>query len=276
MAFFTTSDGVQLYYKEYKQGDTPILCLSGLTRNHSDFGYMLPFFPHEWLICPDYRGRGRSQWAADPLSYSVPREAQDVLELLDHLGLERVAVLGTSRGGLIAMALAVMAPERLLGVALNDIGPVVEPAGLAMIESYLGRPPVWKTHAEAAAARGALMSGFQDVPESRWREEVEKLYEQHPDGLGLRYDPALREGVFGSGETPAADLWPYFDALPPRPLACLRGESSNILSAATLAEMQRRRPDMIAATIPGRGHIPFLDEPESVAALRAWMERIAK
>lgn len=273
MARFTTSDGLSLYYDDQGEG-LPLLCLSGLTRDSRDFDYVLPHLAGCRVIRLDYRGRGKSDFAADPLSYTIPREAQDVLELLAHLGLPQVAVLGTSRGGLVAMGLALGAPGVLRGVALNDIGPDIAPEGLEVIMGYLGKPPVWNTYAEAAAARPAVMTGFANVPDSRWRQEVEKFFDETDDGLALTYDPRLRDAVEAAGAQPVPDLWPTFDALADKPLAIIRGANSDLLSPETLAEMQARRPDAHVAVVPDRGHVPFLDEPEARAALTAWLKEL--
>ena len=118
------------------------------------------------------------------------------------------------------------------------------------------------------------MEGFEGVPESRWREEVEKHYIETPDGLTINYDPALRDAVLAAGTQPVPDLWPFFDALDGLPLALIRGENSNLLTKATADEMSRRRPDMLRTDVPGRGHVPFLDEPEAVAILREWTKSL--
>jgi pimeloyl-ACP methyl ester carboxylesterase len=266
---FTTSDGITLTYTDEGQGK-PVLCLAGLTRTGQDFDYVAPHLKGIRLICMDYRGRGASGWA-DPSTYTVPVEARDALELLDHLGLAKAAILGTSRGGLIAMLLAAMAPERLTGVALNDIGPEIAPEGLEIIKSYIGRRPGQQTYAEATEARPALMTGFANVPMSRWEDEVRLHFRQEADGLHLTYDPKLRDAVLEVGAQPAPDLWPLFDAMAGLPLALIHGENSDLLADSTVTEMQRRRPDMIYARVPDRAHIPFLDEPESLAALAQWI-----
>ncbi len=260
MPEFRSSDNLRLWYDDEGEGDgPPILCLAGLTRNASDFDYVLPYLVGEHrVIRLDYRGRGRSQRAPDPRTYTIPTEARDVLELLAHLDLPRVAILGTSRGGLIAMSLALMARDRLAGVCLVDIGPVIAPEGLEAIKGYVGVPPEARTLDEAVAGRAALMAGFANVPEGRWREEVEKHYRQTPDGLELTYDVRLREVVLAGAAEPAADLWPLFDA------------NSDLLATETAAEMRRRRPDMVFADVPDRGHVPFLDEPEALEALNEW------
>lgn len=270
MPDFDTSDGVTLHYTDEGAGQ-PILCLAGLTRNGTDFDYVAPYLDGARVIRLDYRGRGKSGWAKDWSTYSIPVEARDVLELLTHLELEQVAILGTSRGGLIAMALAATMPERLSGVCLNDIGPEIAESGMEDIRNYLGVPPTAKTLEEAAKMRAGLIPGFEDVPEARWREEAEMHYVETEEGLGLNYDPNLRDAVLEASEQPMPDLWPLFDALRDIPCCLIRGANSNLLTAETAAEMQARNPDMIFANVPKRGHVPFLDEAEALDALNEWL-----
>ncbi|MEC3861410.1 alpha/beta hydrolase [Mesobacterium sp. TK19101] len=272
MPKFTANDGLSLHYLDEGDG-IPLLCLAGLTRDTQDFDYLAPHLDGVRLIRMDYRGRGQSDWG-DPKTYTIPQEGLDAVTLLDHLGLEKAAILGTSRGGLIAMGLAATVRDRLIGVALNDIGPEIAPAGLDVIKGYLGRNPSWKTVDEAVAKRAGVMAGFANVPESRWREEVQHLYHATPEGLKITYDPALREAVLDAGAQPVPDLWPLFDALSGLPLCAIRGANSDLLSPETFAEMRRRRPDMIAAEVPDRGHIPFLDEPEALDALQRWLKML--
>jgi pimeloyl-ACP methyl ester carboxylesterase len=271
MPRFTTPDGIALHFTDEGEG-TPVLCLAGLTRNGADFDHVAPQLAGHRMIRLDSRGRGRSDWA-DPATYTIPQESADALALLDHLELERAAILGTSRGGLIAMAIAATAKDRLTGVCLNDIGPVIEQKGLDTIETYIGRTPPQKTYEEAARSRAILWRTFKDVPHQRWLEEVRAHYEETPEGLALRYDPALGD-VFRAGASSKSipDMWPLFDAFEGLPVALIRGDASEILSKETADEMARRRPDMIRAEVSGRGHVPFLDEPEAQDAIARWLD----
>lgn len=269
---FTASDGTRLAYADEGEG-LPLLCLPGLTRTGGDFDYLAPHLPGVRLIRPDYRGRGASSWSG-AASYTVPQEARDVLELLDHLGLGQAAILGTSRGGLIGMMLAAVAKERLLGLCLNDVGPVIERAGLERIFDYVGRNPAARSHEALAEALPRLMTGFANVPPERWLAEARLHYRETAEGLRITYDPALREAFLAAFEGETPDLWPLFDACAGLPLALIRGANSDLLSQATVAEMRRRRPDMICAEVPDRAHIPFLDEPESLAAIHAFLKAL--
>jgi pimeloyl-ACP methyl ester carboxylesterase len=270
--FFTTSDGTRLAYSDQGSG-TPLLCLAGLTRTIQDFDYMVPHLPSCRLIRMDYRGRGASQWTGAE-SYTVPQEAKDALELLDHLGVEKAALLGTSRGGLIAMVLAATASDRLLGICFNDIGPEIHKPGLERIMDYVGRSPRAKTHQALAEALPANMPGFADVPHSRWLQEARLHYTASPEGLRITYDPALRESFLAAFKGPEVDLWPLFDACAGLPLALIRGGNSDLLTQTCADEMQRRRPDMAFANVPNRAHIPFLDEPEALAVLHSFLKAV--
>ncbi len=274
--FVTAGDGVRLAYDVAGAG-VPLLCLPGLTRNMDDFEPVAEHFAgRAQVIRMDFRGRGASG-NADPETYQVPQEARDVLSLMDHLGLDRAAILGTSRGGLVAMMLAATARDRLAAVILNDVGPEIMPEGLASIMDHIGRPPAFRSHAEAAAAFPRLFGDvFHDVPEATWAAFARRLYREEGGRLHLRYDPRLREAVapaFAPGAV-QPDLWPLFDAMEGLPLGLIRGAGSNILSSATAAEMNRRRPDMVFAELPGRGHVPFLDEPEARAVIHAVLDRL--
>ena len=270
--FFAAPDGTRLAYRDEGRG-VPVLCLSGLTRTMGDFDYLAPHVPSCRLIRMDCRGRGASAWTGAE-SYTVPFEARDALALLDHLGVEQAAVIGTSRGGLIGMLLAATARDRLLGLCLNDIGPQIEPSGLTRISGYLGRNPVARTHAELAASLPRSSPGFDAVPADRWLAEARLHYTETPDGLRITYDPALRDAFLATLSGPPADAWPLFDACSGLPLALIRGANSDLLSAEAAAEMRRRRPDMLFADVPGRAHIPFLDEPESLQVIHAFLGRI--
>lgn len=272
---FTTADGIRLAYDVQGAG-APLLCLAGLTRNMDDFEPAVEHFASRaQIIRLDSRGRGASDHA-DPATYTIPQESADALALLDHLGLERAAILGTSRGGLIAMVLAATAKERLAGVLLNDIGPELDPKGLAHIMDYLGRPSAYRSYDDAAAKLPkALGAQFPDVSFDQWRTYARRIWNEGPRRLELRYDPRLRDAVEAASVTgDVPDMWPLFDALDGLPLALLRGENSNLLTRACRDEMQRRRPDMIAAEVANRGHVPFLDEPESLSVIERFLAEI--
>lgn len=269
---FSAEDGARLAYCDEGRG-LPLLCLPGLTRTLQDFDYLIPHLPPLRLIRMDYRGRGQSAWTG-AASYTIEQEGRDALALLDHLGVAKAAILGTSRGGLIGMVLGAVARDRVLGLCLNDVGPEIHRPGLARISDYVGRNPAGRSHTGFAELL-SRSPGFDGVPMSRWLEEARRLSIETPDGLRLTYDPALREAFLAAFDGPPVDLWPLFDALQGLPLALIRGANSDLLSEVTANRMLDRRPDMLFAEVPGRAHIPFLDEPEAVALIRAFLAGLA-
>ena len=275
MRSFKTSDGVTLAFEDEGKG-TPVLCLAGLTRNARDFDFMASALDQDVrLIRLDYRGRGKSDFDPNHKNYAVPIEARDAIELLDYLNLPKVVIVGTSRGGIIAMLLAAMAKERLAGVCLNDIGPDLAPDGLEKIKGYLGKNPSYKTYAEATAGLPEFNAGqFANVPKGRWADCAERWWDETPEGLKINYDPKLRDAVLEGMAQPAPDMWPLFDALAGVPTALIRGANSDLLTTETAAEMRNRRPDMTFTDIPDRGHVPFLDEPEALAAIRTLLLKV--
>lgn len=272
---FDAPDGLRLAYADEGAGH-PILCLAGLTRNMRDFEPVVERFAgRARIIRMDLRGRGASAFDPDHGNYNPVVEGRDALALLDHLGLARVTILGTSRGGLIALGLGNSHAHRLHGVILNDIGPVIDARGLAVIMGYLGSRPGYASYEDAAdRLPGAMAPRFANVPRATWRAYAERLWREAPDGLDLRYDPHLRTAVIEQSATGALpDLWPLFDGLKAMPSALIRGANSDLLSPETAAEMRRRHPEMLYAEVPDRGHVPFLDEPEAVGLIETYLER---
>jgi pimeloyl-ACP methyl ester carboxylesterase len=271
MASFDThtwqsSDGLTLSARIYP-GDparAPVLCLPGLTRNSRDFEDLAAAIaPARRVICPDLRGRGRSQYAADPASYAPAQYLGDILLLLADLGVERFVAIGTSLGGLLTMMLAGADATRIAGAVLNDIGPEIDPAGLTRIRGYVGVPARFADWDEAARALAAAQGDtYPGLVHADWLRLARRVMHDGGAGIGFDYDMAIaRPFASDDGASPAPDLWPLFDALAGRPVLVVRGGTSDILSAATAAAMQARHPALDLITLPGIGHAPTLDEP---------------
>ncbi len=273
---FTTLDGLKLEYTDQGSG-TPLLCLAGLTRNLSDFDDLLAKRREKArFICLTSRGRRGSDFDPDWRHYSIVQESMDALALLDHLNLPKVTIIGTSRGGLIALALAAFAKDRLNGVLFNDVGPYIEPAGVSGIKLHLGLNPKFANLVEAGKGMAELMAPtFPGLSAERWEKTISRWWEETPDGLKITYDPHLRNAFEAATSLPPIDLWPLFEALGDVPMAVIRGDNSNILSPETVAKMRRLHPEIFVQNVPDRGHVPFLDEPESLAAFDALLARIA-
>ena len=276
-----STDGLRLHARVYGDGapGLPVICLPGLTRTASEFHGLATWLIREGfrgrILAIDYRGRGRSDHDPDPGRYAIPVETADLLTMLGEVGIARAAFVGVSRGGLIAMGLAAARPEVVAGLVLNDIGPVIERDGLLRIKGYVGRLGSPLDRAEAGAllkARfGAFFPAFDD---GDWRGWADTVWTERDGALVADYDPALARTLDGLDEaTPIPDLWPVFDAIGRVPLLVIRGGLSDILSAGTVAEMRRRRPDLEAMEVAGEGHTPLLHRPAVARRIAALIRR---
>lgn len=291
--YWRTADGLSLHYRDYPgagpNGDRcpPLLCLPGLTRNARDFAKLAAHWsaPAQggWrVIAPEMRGRGLSEYAPDPATYTPRHYIADVIALLDALAIARVAIIGTSLGGLMAMLMALPPPmgaaERIAGALLNDIGPVLEEGGLAKIRTYVGRDQRFAGWPAAVAhLKAEFGAAFPGRGEAAWLASAQRMMVEDANGIvRYDYDPAIAIPFAADTTAPPFDLWPAFAALAGLgPLLIVRGGISDLLSAATFAAMQARAPGAIAAVAPATGHPPALDEPEVVPAISGWLAQIA-
>jgi pimeloyl-ACP methyl ester carboxylesterase len=273
-----SADGLKLHYRDYAGGEgrPPILCIPGLSRNARDFEGVADRLAGGWrLLCVDLRGRGGSEKAADPATYTPLVYLQDVQRLLAELALPRVILFGTSLGGLVSVFLASAARAQVAGLLLNDVGPVIEEAGLAHIRTYVGRYESWPTWLHAARAlREAQGERYPRWDMDKWIVHAKRACRLNSAGrIVFDYDMAIAEPLKAAAEP--IDLWPAFDALRGIPALLVRGALSDILSEATAEEMARRNPDLEVATVPDVGHAPTLEEPEAAAAIDRLLSRVA-
>jgi pimeloyl-ACP methyl ester carboxylesterase len=273
----TAQDGLRLYYRDYGSPRSPLLpalCLTGVTRNSRDFEpFAARIAGRRRVLSPDYRGRGRSAYDPDWRKYQGATYLNDVLHLLAATGVERCVVIGTSLGGILAMALCAIRPTVVAGVVLNDIGPDVASAGLARITDFVGtnRPqPDWET------AERFIRTALKHLPikdEATWRNLARGTFREGEDGmLHFDWDVALVKGML-QDRASVPDLWPLFRATRAVPTLVLRGEASDVLSEEGLARMVAERPDLLHVTVRDAGHVPALTEPESRQALDDFLAR---
>jgi pimeloyl-ACP methyl ester carboxylesterase len=275
-----SADGLELHYRDYPggEGKPPLLCLHGLTRNSRDFGPLTERFAGEWrMIVPDMRGRGQSEYGRDSSSYTLPTYVEDVIRLLQQIDAGPVAIVGTSMGGLMAMLIAQAGAWPLAGVALNDIGPELERAGLDRIREYVGQARSYETWMHAARGlRESMGQAHPDFELSDWIAFAKQVMCVGGNGrIAFDYDMRIAEPFVSDAVGIEHDLWPTFRALAGKPLLVLRGELSDLLSAATVERMRREVPGTKAVTVPRVGHPPLLSEPVSQAAIAEWLAEIA-
>lgn len=281
--WYRSNDGLRLYARDYPcrdktaQQPATVLCMHGLTRNSADFSGLANHLSHRYrVLSVDQRGRGRSDYDSVMENYTPLTYVQDMFTLLDRMEIEKVILIGTSMGGLMSFLMSAIQPQRIRAMVINDIGPEIDPQGLARIKSYVGKSAPVTNWKEAVTQCREINSGaFPDFTDEQWQEFARGVYRE-VDGIPLlAYDPAISRAVDegGSGAVPP-DLWGVFESIAAIPMLLIRGEHSDILARACVDKMRARKPDLSYAEIPQRGHAPTLDEPPSRAAIDLFLRQL--
>ena len=278
--YWWSNDGLRLHYRDYPGGGDGLpvlLCLPGLTRNVRDFEGLADALAGEYrLVVAEFRGRGESAQAKDPMTYVPFVYLQDVERLTEELNLRRFVAVGTSLGGVVTMLMAATGRDEMAGAILNDVGPEISAAGLARIRAYVGKSanfPTWMHAARSLAEANATI--YPDYTIEDWLRMAKRLHRLTPQGrIVLDYDMKIAEPFRFPGNEAGPDMWKAFDALASMPLLLVRGETSDILEADVAERMSARHSDCTLRTIPRTGHAPTFDEPEAIAGVRDFLQRL--
>lgn len=280
--FYTSQDGLRLFARDYGSRTSkraPVICLPGLTRNSKDFAALAErLSTSRRVLCPDLRGRGRSEYCRNAADYTPANEALDIFDLMGAAGIHRAVFIGTSRGGIVTMLMAAQRPNAVQGAVLNDIGPEVEIAGLKRIAGYVGvgdAPASWTE----AAFRLRMMNEreFPALTNEEWYAFAHRTYAEENGAPKFDYDArigALLRKTLEAAKGEIPDMWAQFNVLTAVAVLVTRGENSDILSAETARRMEMRHRKLQCVTVKDRGHAPFLDEPEALAAIDAFLEQL--
>jgi pimeloyl-ACP methyl ester carboxylesterase len=274
--FITVQDGLRLHLRDYGSPATtafPLICLPGLTRTSADFHQLAsalacdPTRPRR-VLALDCRGRGLSDYDRNPRGYVLEVELADLLSVLAALEIEKAVVIGTSRGGLLAMLLAAQRPNAIAGVVFNDIGPVIEAAGLVRIKKQIETLPLPRSFEEGADILRRLNAAqFPKFTPDDWVRISRLTFRKSGRHFVTCYDPKLASTLEGVDLRPLPAFWPQFDALAHVPLMVIRGANSDILSSSTIEAMRARRPDLTVIEVPDQGHAPLLDDSALIARI---------
>ncbi len=277
---WVSDDGLTLYSRVYDRVGSAartVLCLHGLTRNSKDFEDLAQHLSQRYrVICPDLRGRGLSDYDPKWQNYKPAIYLADIAGLLTSLSVRRVSVIGTSLGGILGMLLPPLLPGAINGVVLNDIGPELDPIGMTRIRTYAGRlPPVASWDEAVAQVHLVFSAAWPGLPDETWERLARRNYREDATGTPVsECDPQVGEALRSAPGT-AGDLWSVWAQLGDLPVLAIRGALSDLLSASTLARMQREKSNVATLTVAERGHFPLLDEPECVAAIDSFFARLA-
>ena len=269
---YTAQDGLSLHFRDYGDAtadELPLLCLAGLTRNSKDFDAFARRLAPRRVLCPDYRGRGRSDRDPDSRRYEPWTYVSDILHLLALANIHRLVVVGTSLGGILAMILGAARPSSLAGVVLNDIGPDIPAGGRERIARHAEEAGPYPSLDAAARALQATYGGaYPDLDDTGWHAMAETSFIREADNrYRFDYDPRIARTVRGAPDEDRRRLWDLFGTLARIPTLCLRGALSDVLRAETVAAMASAKPDLHGVEVPNRGHAPELNEPACVEAI---------
>lgn len=266
--FVSASDGLKLHFRDYgplAETALPVVCLPGFARTAADFHELALALSQDEakprrVLALDYRGRGLSGYDKDWKNYDIRIELDDLVQVLVASGIEQAIFVGTSRGGLLTMALAAARPAMIRGVVFNDVGPVIDARGLLRIRGYVGKLPVPRSFQEGAEILKRLSDQqFPILGEEEWEMMARRTWTDRDGALRPDYDVRLMKVLEELDlEAPLPVLWTYFDALKTVPLLAIRGANSDLLAEKTLEEMAERHPDCEIYTAPGQGHAPLL------------------
>lgn len=277
--WYQSPDGLRLYARDYpgpaSSGLLPVLCLHGLSRNSLDFAELASTLAAERrVIVAEQRGRGRSDYDSNPANYTPLTYADDMFHLLDTLSLNKVVLIGTSMGGLMSFIMANQQPARIVGMVINDIGPEIDPKGLARIQHYVGKVAPARTWDEAVArTREINGDAFPDYTEEDWLDFARALYVERDGVPVLAYDPAISQAMNDADSNAVPlDLWPLFETIVDIPMLVIRGELSDILAPDCVARMRDMDGDLQVAEVPRVGHAPTLMEPAALQAIHSFLK----
>jgi pimeloyl-ACP methyl ester carboxylesterase len=270
---YVQAAGFEIHVTEWGDPEKPALVMwHGLARTGRDFDEAAAALSdHYFVLCPDTLGRGLSSWAKKPeTDYSYRVFGETALALLEHYRIGRLRWVGTSMGGLIGITLAAGALKgRMTHLVINDVGPDIPAEGTGRIASYVGTPPVYDTVAELEAWLRRNYAPFGDNTSAFWRRMADSSARRTDDGrITVHYDPAIvTQFTFHKADL---DVWDKYDAVT-APALLIRGETSDVLSKETAAEMTRRGPRPRLVTISGCGHAPTLANREQIDLLREFL-----
>ena len=273
-----SADGLKLHARDYApvaaSTALPVMCLPGLTRTTEDFDVLASALSHDKIaprrvVAIDYRGRGLSDHDADAAKYSVPVEAGDVQAIAASLGIDRAIMIGTSRGGMIAMVLSATQSAFVAGIVLNDVGPALEMTGLVRIKDYIAKDKLPASWDDAVAGTKALFGrDFPNLTDADWMAWAKRGFIEMDGNLIKTHDPALSAAFAGiDPANPPPPAWKLFDKMASKPLMLIHGGRSDLLSAQGVADMMARRPDIDLVDVPDEGHAPLLADQPTIARI---------
>lgn len=263
----------RIAYTEWGDSENPqvLLCIPGFTRTARDFDPLATALSTNCrILCLDLPGRGQSDWLPEATDYDNALYLTDILNLLRHLKLEKIDLLGTSLGGILGLLLATLSCSPIKRLILNDIGASIPQSSLRRIAYYLTQsPPQFANFAEAEDYFRTVHANFGQLTTAQWHHLTR--YSIRPTASGkyeLCYDPRI--ALPFRHNIRQIDLWPFWCQIT-CPVLLLHGEHSDVLTPEIIKEMQLIHPPMKAITFSQVGHAPALMDTAQIAPIQRWL-----
>lgn len=271
---YLTARGLEVHFVEWGRREAPAIVMwHGLARTGRDFDEIAASLSDRFrVVCPDTIGRGLSQWSSRPdIDYCLDAYADLARAVVDSLGIDELAWVGTSMGGALGIrAAATTLAGRIKRMVVNDIGPTFPAAPFERIKAYVGAPPEFATVGELEAYLRLIYKPFGHHTPAQWRHMAETSLRRLPSGkLTMHYDPAIVRQMFvHPGDY---EQWQHWDRIT-CPTLVLRGVDSDLLLPDAVAGMASRGPKANIVEIAGCGHAPALNTVDQIAIVRRFIE----
>ncbi len=263
---------VKVAYTEWGDPVNPIVvCVGGVANTAMRFNYLAADLErHYRVVCMDWVGRGRSGWMADERDYSLATYAEQLRQLIDHLGGGPVALLGSSLGGSAAIEVAARHPKMVGKLILNDIGPYIPVGRRRRRSQTLARHYVFRDPADLLRKIGASQKNDGPISDdirfnvtfhqTKWSDEE--------GGRVYRHDVRALQAYRADART-SLDQWKLWKRVR-CPVLLVHGMLSDALLEPTIARMLRN-PGVQVMHVPDTGHTPVLSDRNQNWFIKQWL-----
>ena len=264
---------VRVAYTEWGPPDKPVVvCCGGVANSAMRFNYLASDLHHHFrVVCMDWVGRGMSGWMHDERDYSLATYAEQLRQLIQHLGCGPVLLLGSSLGGSASIEVAARHPRLVSRLILNDIGPFIPKKRRKRRSETLARHYVFRNPEDLLRKLGASQKNDGPVSDdirfnvtfhqTRWSDE--------DGGRVYRHDVRALQ-AYRKDAAESLDQWSLWQRVR-CPVLVIHGMLSDALSDRTVTRM-RRGKDVQVMRVPDTGHTPVLSDRNQTWFLLNWLK----
>ena len=262
----------RLAYTEWGDANNPrvLICAHGLSRNGRDFDALAQAMIRDYrVLCPDFVGRGKSDWLRNKAGYGYQQYLSDMAVLIARTGAEQVDWVGTSMGGITGMFIAAQPKSPIRKMVINDVGSHIPMAALERIGAYVGTTRVFDSYEAYKEHLKIIAAPFGLRTEAQWDQIARSSVKIAADGKAHSIcDPGIGDS-FRATEAADVDLSPFWDAVR-CPVLVTRGALSDLLLPETYSAMLQKA-GVSGVEIPGVGHAPMFLDDEQIRIVREFL-----